>query len=163
MRRKRNKSVYIFIFIYILVLGLCTIFTTFAKYNGMISRNYSTQVAKWNVSVISDEYDILPTMVIGDDSTFQNYNFSITSISEVAVDYSVIISNVPSGVLVKVDDDIIYEEDNNTILINNLGSFNANDTNSTHNHKLTFMVPIGVETIENAIFDLDVIVTQVRP
>ena len=163
MRRKNRKSVYIFIFAYILVLALCDIFTTFAKYKSVVSKSYSSKIAKWDVSIIIDEYHVLPTMVIGDDSTFQDYNFSITSISEVAADYSVIISNVPSGVSVKVDDDIIYDEDNNTISITNLGSFNAKDINSTHNHKLTFMVPIGIEEIENAILDLDVIITQARP
>ena len=102
----------------------------------------------------------MPTMVIGKSSTYQDYNLTVTSLSEVGINYSVIITNVPEGVQIQVDDGNIYNEDNNKITITNLGSFSASDTNTTHIHKLSFIVPIGIDAITNQELDLDVLFTQ---
>ena len=84
---------------------------------------------------------------------------NVESLSEIAIDYKLIISNVPVGLKVKVDNNI-YEADSGVITVNNLGSFEANDNNSTHQHLLKFMVLLGSDTISNRELKIDVIFTQ---
>ena len=87
----------------------------------------------------------------------------MTSTSEIAIDYSLIITNVPTGVQIQIDDDSIYSENNHTITVMNLGFFSAEDINSTHNHKLTMILPLGISAINNQTLDIDVIFTQSMP
>ncbi len=162
MKKKRvlKKKFVVFLSLYAIVFISYFSMTTLAKYTGLLNKNDSISVAKWNVDVVGEDNKTLPTMTIGKSSTYQDYNLSVTSTSEIAINYSVIISNVPSGVEVQVDDDIIYKERYNSIIIENLGFFDAEDTNKTHNHKFTLIVPLGIDAIDNETISIDVIFKQ---
>ena len=160
MKRKLKKKYIAFLSVYALFFISYFTLVTLAKYTNLLNRNGNVSVAKWDVSIAGDNNITLPTMIIGNSSTYQDYNLTVTSLSEVGINYSAIITNVPEGVQIQVDDGNIYNEDNNKITITNLGSFSSNDTNTTHIHKLSFIVPIGIDAITNQELDLDVIFTQ---
>lgn len=150
----------IFSVIYVLFFIVYFSAITIAKYTTVLNSNGNIDVALWDVYVLGNDNVTLPTITIGDSSTYQDYTFSVTSLSEVGLSYSLILSNVPTGIEVQVDDDEVYSESNSEIIISNLGSFDASDNNSTHNHKLTFIAPLGISTISNETIDLDVIFIQ---
>ena len=160
-KRKLKKKFVIFFSIYLVIIAFNIILLSLAKFTNFFEKNGSLDVAKWDVSVKSDD-EILPTMTIGNDSTYQEYNLNVTSKSDVVINYSVVIRDVPTGVNVQVDDSSIYSENNHIITINNLGSFNANDFNNTHNHILKFILPLGIDIIDDATLNLDVVFTQVE-
>lgn len=160
MKKKLKKKYVAFLSVYALFFISYFSLITLAKYTNLLNRNGNVSVAKWDVSIAGDNNITLPTMVIGKSSSYQDYNLSVTSTSEVGINYSVIVTNVPEGVQIQVDDGSIYNEDNNKIIITNLGSFSSNDNNTTHTHKISFIVPIGIETITNQELDMDVIFTQ---
>ena len=160
VKRKLKKKYVAILSVYALFFISYFSLITLAKYTNLLNRNGNVSVAKWDVALLGENNKTLPTMVIGNSSTYQDYTFTVTSTSEVGINYSVIISNVPEGVEIQVDDSDIYNEDNNKITITNLGSFSSKDTNTTHTHKLSFILPIGIDAITNQELDIDVIFTQ---
>lgn len=158
---KTNKKIKSFLYLYALFFVSCFTIITMAKYTGIISKDKDIAVAKWDVSLAGNDNETLPTIVIGDSSTYQEYDLKVTSKSEVAINYALKISNVPHDLIIKIDD-TNYQATRNSIIIDNFGSFNANDTDITHIHKLKFMVPINSNTITGQKLDIDVIFTQVN-
>lgn len=163
MKKKRiSKKLFITIIsIYILLFTTIFSINTYARYKHLLNGNGNLNIAKWDITVAGNDNQTLPTMVIGDSSTYQNYNFSITSISEISSVYCITLNNVPTGMEVQVDDNTTYQENNNTITINNLGSFNINDVNTTHTHKLSFIAPLGINAINNQTININVTISQV--
>ena len=97
---------------------------------------------------------------IENNVTSVNYMFSATSTSNVACDYSIILSNIPNGITVKIDNSQIYTPTNGELLIENLGGFEVDSLNTTHEHILTFISNSGI-TVSNGIeLDLQVDIKQ---
>ncbi len=161
IKRKLKKKYVVFLSSYALLLISYFTMTTFAKYTSLLNVDGKISVAKWDVSIAGQDNIKLPTMYIGDSNTYQSYELSVTSKSETATNYSAIISNVPDGVQIQVDDNDLYSESNNVITIENLGSFNATDINNTHKHKFTILVPFGTNPFSDQQLDIDVIFTQI--
>ena len=159
-RRLKKKFVFFFSLYFILLTSYFTVHT-FSKYLDVIQKQGTVNVAKWNVSIDGETNSSLDIISgnLQDNLEQQSYILTVTSTSEIASDYSILITNVPEGIEVKINDDII-EENNNEILIENVGSFNANDVNSTHNHILTFIDPTSAQEISNQEISIDVIFTQ---
>ena len=151
---KINKRFKSFLYIYALFFVLCFSVITLAKYTGVISGSGTAPVAKWDVRV-SGEEATTDSIIIG--NTSKDYVLSVTSLSEVKVDYSILISDIPSDLVVKVDNEI-KTHTNGSIVID--GVFNANDTNSTHQYNLNFSVPINSDVINNETLKIDVTFTQ---
>ena len=160
MKRKLKKKYIVFLSMYALFFVSCFTLITLAKYTSLLNRNGNVSVAKWDVSIAGENNKTLPTMTIGNSSTYQDYTLTVTSLSEVGITYSAVITGVPTGVQIQVDDNTIYTPTNNTITINNLGSFSANASNTTHTHKLSFIVPIDTDTITNQALDIDIVFVQ---
>ena len=161
IKKETIKRIAFFIAIYIVCFAFYLATTTEGKNAAGISGNKSVGVAKWDVSATGNDNEVM-NMIIGDNASYKNYTLTVTSTSEVSSSYSVKISDVPDGLQVQVDDGTIYDEEDNVILINNVGTFSANDINSTHTHKLTFIVPLGIDEIDNQEINLDVILSQTQ-
>lgn len=165
---KNKKKIKSFIYIYTLFFILCLSIITMAKYTGVISGESSVPVAKWDVSLLGVDGEelpnnkILPTIIIGNSNTYPDYNLKVTSKSEVGVNYKLVISNVPTGLKVKIDDTLEVGPTDSTINVL-LGHFSATNAEVTRNHKLTFIVPDGASPIDNRELNLDVIFEQVNP
>ena len=149
-----------FLYIYALLFTLCFGVLTMAKYTGVVEETGTVSIAKWDVSVAGEDSQTLPTITIGDSTTYQVYNLNVTSESEVALTYDLKISNVPNDLIVEIDN-VEYQPINNEIIIDDLGSFEANDAEPTKVHTMKFIVPIDSETIDAQKLDIDVVFTQV--
>ncbi len=158
MKISNKTKIFLCIYVFFFLLYFGT--TTVAKHVGETEKAGTISVAKWDVSLVGENSQTLPTITIGDSSTYQIYNLRVMSESEVALNYSLKISNVPSDLIVEIDN-VEYIPINNEISINNLGSFVANDPETTKIHQMKFIVPIDSETIDAQKLDIDVTFTQI--
>ncbi len=138
---------------------ILTIFSSYflAKYVSSFSDNDNVSIAKWSVDYTSD----INTLNLVSGNNTGNYILNVTSTSAVSVNYSVVVSNMPGGMEVKVDDGE-YETigASGSITFDNVGSFSANDTNSTHTHTIVFNAPLDSEMPNINSINVDVIFVQ---
>ena len=159
-KRRLKKKFVIFLCLYGLFFVMYFSVVSFAKYTSRITGNSGTmQVAKWDVSVAGSDSTTLPQITIGDASTYQTYNLTVTSLSEVGLTYSVVLRNVPDEVVLSVGG-VDYTPSSGNITIPSMGSIDAGDT-SSKTHIMTFSVPINSDTIASTTMDIDVVFTQV--
>jgi hypothetical protein len=161
MKIKISKKYTVFLYLYALFFLFYFSVSTMARYASTLNSSGTTTVAKWDVSISGLDNQTLPTITIGGSSTYQNYTLTVTSYSEIALDYSLIIDNAPNGLRVQVDGGTTYDAAGGSVTIGYLGSFVANDSTTTHTHTLKFMVPIGGDEFSNQELGIDVIFTQV--
>lgn len=130
----KNKTNRIFV---LLVLSAMLLPTTYSRYITTESSNAVSSLAKWDVRYIEGGSNSVNLIALNNSSA--NYLFSIRSLSEVACDYSITISNVPNNVSLTVDGkSTVYTPVSGTITVPNIGSFEIDSLNDTNNHTLTF-------------------------
>ena len=96
----------------------------------------------------------------------QDYRLTVTNNSEVAVIYTIIIKNLPSGVKVGIDDGTLQNQDaNNQVQFtnNSLYTLAASGANRSATHKLTFAAPLGTAEVTNQGINVEVIFIQKNP
>ncbi len=124
----------------ILVIGILLIFYavhTFALLRSSTNGSSSIKTATWSVtrnqSQSGDSIEIIPGI------TTDSYTLTVQSNSEVDVIYSIIISNLPTGVEVDLDNSGNYiTPTSGTVRISPAGTINYNDSTKTKNHTITF-------------------------
>lgn len=156
---KLKKKFVVFLCLYGLFFILYFSVVSFAKYTSSVNKSGSIGVAKWDVSVAGSDSQTLPQITIGDASTYQTYNLTVTSLSEVGLTYSLVLSNVPDDVVITIGG-VNYTPTNGNITVPNLGSIDAGDTTNKV-HAMTFSVPIDSDQITSETMDIDVVFTQV--
>lgn len=156
---KLKKKFVVFLCLYGLFFVMYFSVVSFAKYTSSVNKSGSIGVAKWDVSVAGSDSQTLPQITIGDASTYQTYNLTVTSLSEVGLTYSLVLSNVPDDVVITIGG-VDYTPANGNITVPNLGSIDAGDTTNKV-HAMTFSVPIDSDQITSETMDIDVVFTQV--
>ena len=140
----KNKKIRLFVFMYFIFLSLYFSIYTFSKYSGRVNGNGELSVAKWDISLASENNSI---SLMGGGSSV-NYNLNVTSNSDVGIDYYVTISNIPNGVILTVDgrDPITINGD---VDLGKVGTIYANDETKTKTHVLNFKAPLGIGEVSN--------------
>ena len=156
---KLKKKFVVFLCLYGLFFVMYFSVVSFAKYTSSVNKSGSIGVAKWDVSVAGSDSQTLPQITIGDASTYQTYNLTVTSLSEVGLTYSLVLSNVPDDVVITIGG-VNYTPTNGNITVPNLGSIDAGDTTNKV-HAMIFSVPIDSDQITSKTMDIDVVFTQV--
>lgn len=142
------------------VLMLLMIFSSYvlAKYISSVSGSSSASVAKWAVNWAATSSSIVDLISGNSDGS---YSFNVTSNSEVAASYSIIVSSMPSGMEIKLDNGSFQTAGvGGTVTFNNVGSFTASDVNYTHSHTLTFNSPLAANLTGANSVNVDVRFTQ---
>ena len=150
-----NKVVKILIF----AIGIPLIFYavhTFALMRSGTSGSGSLDAATWSVtrnySQSGDSIDIYP------GGATDSYTLTVQSAAEVDVLYKIIISNLPAGVQVDIDNTGYLPPDaNGNLTIENANTvINYNDAVKTKNHILTFKATAGASLVTDQEIDIDV-------
>ncbi len=154
----KNKKILFYILFILLVVTILPfgVSETLAIYRSSVQANGSLNTATWSVSAISQQGNTLN--LVSDGVSTQNYSLTVQSLSEVDVDYTIIISNLPAGVEIALDDNNFLPQTNNTITFN--GSILYNDATKIKNHILKFRSNVGTTAISNREIDIDVIFKQ---
>lgn len=156
-KRKLKKKFVAFIFLYFVIISSIFIMRTISKFSTSINENASVDVASWNVS--SNLPNATVTLVPVVDYT---YNLSVTSNSDVAVSYSIKVSNLATNTFVILDGNKL-SDGSSSVTFSNVGTINANASTKTKNHKLKFKVAPEVTESTNRNVKIDVIFTQNIP
>lgn len=160
MKKRRLKRKFkVFLTIYFVLFTSFLSVDTLAKYAGNSSGTGTISIAKWDVSLVGDDNNSI-NIIKG--NTTQEYKLKVISKSDVGITYSIIFTNVPIGLQVKIDDNVYVSALNNEIKINNVGIIDANATNKTKEHTLTFNALLETSDSTNKEIDMDVIFTQVN-
>lgn len=151
MKKKILKSI---ILVVTILLVFCAI-QTFAIFRKIASGTGTLDAATWSVtrsqSQSGDSIDIMPGL------TTDDYTLTVQSNSEVDVIYSIIISNLPTGVEVDLDNSGNYRTPTSgTITIDPAGTINYNDAQKTKIHTLTFRATSGAQLVTDQSINIDV-------
>jgi hypothetical protein len=151
MKKKLLNPTFIIISILIVFGSL----QTFALLRRANSGAGSIKTSSWSVTRSQSQNGDSIDLVAG--GATDNYILTVQSSSEVDVIYSIIISNLPSGVEVDLDNSGNYRSPvNGTITIRPAGTINYNDQVKTKNHTLTFRAGSETNPITNREIDIDV-------
>ena len=160
-KRKKalRKKLTTFFMLYFAFFTLYFSANTLSKYVGKISGEQTdVGIAKWEVSVNTDNTSNDIVLVAG--NTVQEYKLNVISTSEIASKYYINISNIPNDIQVSLDGGEPQKPIENKVTFFDIGSFNTNETNSTHNHILRFEAPLEASVVENLEMQLDVVFIQ---
>ena len=155
-KRKMKKKFVVFFSLYIVILSSYFFIRTFSKYSTSVNKLGSITVAKWDVSANIPTSDI--NLIAGNN--IENYTLTVTSESEVATDYSIIISNLPDNIQVALDDDNYIDAVNGQVEFNSAGGFNANAANSSDTHVLKIKALVDADSQVNRKISVDVVFAQ---
>ena len=150
------KRIRHFLYIYALLFTLCFGVLTMAKYTGVAEETGTVSIAKWDVLANIPTEDI--NLVAGNN--IDTYTLTVTSKSEVATNYSIVISNLPIGVQVALDNNNYKNVSSGKVQFNNVGSFNANASNTSKNHTLKIKAELYADEQTNKKIKVDVVFTQ---
>ncbi len=153
-----RKKIIVIILLPVLILLTLHAMKTFGLLRSSGSATGSLPTAKWvvtrNQSASTDSIEVIP------GQSTDTYTLTVTSASEVDVKYTVIVSNLPAGVEVQLDDGTFQTPSNGTIRLTKsggvTGTINYNDSVKTKTHILTFRATSGAQTISNQEIDIDV-------
>ena len=153
-----KKKIIIIILLPILMLLTLYALQTFGLLRNNGSATGSLPAAQWSVSrsqsASTDSIELIP------NTSTDTYNLTVTSSSEVDVKYTVIVSNLPAGVEVQLDDGTFQTPSNGTIRLTKsggvTGTINYNDDPKTKNHTLTFRAASSAQAISEQEIDIDV-------
>lgn len=149
--------------IIIVLLALISFSNSFlsAKYTFSLNNYGSTaKIAKWNVSYDTSE-NASDTLELISGNETKSYIIKVTSTSEVATSYSIVLSNVPSEMEVKIDERPYQTPINNAIEFENINAFSGNDMNTTFTHTLTFNAPLESDIANTTNIGINVKFTQI--
>ena len=148
----KKKMLFVLSFV---VMIFAIVATTFAIFRGSSSATGSIRAATWSISrsqsESGDSLEIVPEL------STDVYNLTVTSESEVDVTYTIIISNLPSGVEVALDNGTYQTPTSGTVRISNAQTvINYNDAVKTKNHTLTFRATSSAQAVSDQEIDIDV-------
>lgn len=155
----KKKVIITFSIVLFFALSLGAIFT-FAIFRGNGVAEGDLATAKWSVtrsqSATGDSLVVIPGLLEDE------YDLTVTSTSEVDIKYKVLISNLPSGVEVALDDGSYLTPTGGSLTItNNNLRINYNDSNKTKTHIIHLRAATGTTAVENQSINIDVEFSQV--
>ncbi len=148
-----------FLLICVIILTLSYSFYSTARYTSDITGNSNVSIAKWNVSVSPITQTNTFNAIAGNTVPI-DYTVRVTSTSQVSSNYSIVVTNIPTGVKVSIDDGTEQIPVNNAVTFSNAGTFNIGDANNYRDHKLTFSVPIESNAVNNNNINIQVVFSQ---
>ena len=155
-KRKLKKKFVVFFSLYLVLLTSFFAIRTYSKFSNSVDKTGSLSIAKWDVLANIPTEDI--NLVAGNN--IDTYTLTVTSKSEVATNYSIVISNLPIGVQVALDNNNYKNVSSGKVQFNNVGSFNANASNTSKNHTLKIKAELYADEQTNKKIKVDVVFTQ---
>jgi len=139
---------------FVFVVAIFFVIQTFAMYRDSASGEGTIPAATWSVTrSYSDPNDSLE---LTSGTITDDYTLTVQSNSKVDVIYDIIISNLPEGVVVSLDDGSDLPQEEGKITIPNAGTINYNDSEKVREHTLTFKAISGATAVSEQEIDIDV-------
>ena len=161
MKKKRKFKITIMLVFsaFLIVFDLSFIISSLAKYVvNLPSSQKSTSVANWDVSVN------LPSASVSLESLNVQgaYTLTVTNNSEVSSKYSIVVSNIPTGTIVALDNGA-FKSGTGTVTFSNVGTISANATTKTKTHTIKFKAFPEETEVSNKNVKVEVVFEQTKP
>lgn len=118
----------------------------------VIERNDEIQVAGWSVDVSTTSSDSM-TLDAGEGA--QTYELTVANNSDVASDYAIKVSNIPSGVKIGLDiqsdSDLVVPTAGEVVFTNTSGSLGYAAPDNTRSHVLTLVAEPTANITQNGV------------
>lgn len=156
----KNKKRLIIVVILVGIAAVLLAFgpKTLAMFRSEKNGNVNLKLAEWNVEVNKTSQEDSIDLVSG--VTNQSYTLKVKNISEVDIDYKIIINNLPTGVEVSLDGGNFQIPDNGTIIFENVDKILYTDNSKEKSHTLEFKSNVGTEEVSNREINIKVIAKQ---
>ncbi|MBE5762192.1 MAG: hypothetical protein E7334_09365 [Clostridiales bacterium] len=134
---------------YLLIATIVFSAVSFAGYASKAIGSDSARVAKFDVSVAAAQSNEDIELDLSEDSPSGTYAFTVTNNSEVAVNYTIVVSGCPEGVEISVDDSHSLETPR-TLAIG-----------AVHNRTLTFTPADDAEGVDPTSVSISIVAEQI--
>ena len=157
MDRKRI----IIIILMVIVSSLFLMPSSFSAFKSGENGDTVATLAKWNVSL--EQNGIVNSLTIIPGMRNDSYTLNVRNSSDVDIKYDVIVSNLPSGVNVTIDNKNPDLTSANTLTFNNVGTILYNTNNNLNTHTLVFTATNNATFVNNQNVNINVIAKQILP
>ena len=149
------------IIILVLVLSFFVIKGSYALYRNIVNPSADIAAATWSVTLNQTGENNNLSVVAGDENSTASYTVNITSISQVDIIYSIVVEDIPEGIIVKLDDGEYQTPTNGQVIYTDVSTINYSDTNKTKSHILTFKANSNAAAALQEEININVIARQV--
>ena len=153
----KNKRIKVILVIVGLVLLLVPI--SFALFKKMVTGTTSIAAADWSITLEQD--GISNSLTLVPELSTTTYTVNVKSESEVDAIYSIVVSNLPSGVEVSIDGVTYPPVSNGSVTFPDAGTILHNAQTKTNSHTLTFRGLNGATVVSNQAVSVNVIAEQI--
>ena len=148
----------------VLIISLLLVFfvsSSFAIFKKSVPTNNRLTLASWNVHL--NQTGVNNSLVVANGLQEASYLLHVYNESQFDVRYSIVISNIPSGVEVAIDDPTDYHapQSNNTYSAADVGKILYTDSDHENTHTIYFRATSGASFVNNQTVNIDVIVKQI--
>lgn len=150
--RMQNKNVKLIALVCLLILFCVP--STLSLIKRIIGSSGMINTATWSVAL--NQTGVNNSLQVMYDNLNANYTLNVTSTSDVDVQYTIVVRNIPSGVEVKLDNGSFQTPSNNVVTFNNAGSIYYSDVSKEKTHVLTFKANNGATVVNNQTVTVDV-------
>lgn len=164
LKEKKVLKKILIVLIYVYLFISLSYFTTdtLSRYFTILPESSSSlDIAKWEVYLDTTDNTADVLDLVSGGNTNKNYILKVTSNSDVAVNYSIEVSDLEPGLSVLLDGNNSGTVLNDKVIFENAGSFDAGNNNAINEHILTFSTTLGTGDIDGNSVKIDVIFTQV--
>ena len=157
INKEENKKIFkYFLIMYIFLISNIFITKTYSKIVSSVSRKGNLAVAKFNVSAMFSNESL--NLISGNN--IESYMLNVINNSEVAINYSIVISNVPDGITVSLDDGVFIDPDSNHQIKFISGKLIPTKDSATKSHLLHFKSLLDLNNLFNYEMQIEVVFTQ---
>ncbi len=148
------------IVVILFILALFIVRSSFALFRGSLASTTAITAAEWNVTLeqtgVNNNLTIIPGLANA------TYTLNVKSLSDVDINYDVVISNLTSGIEISLDGVNFTPANNGTVTFTNVGTIPYNSANNGIDSKtLTFRGANGATLVNNRTVTVNVIAKQV--
>ena len=145
-----NKKIIKIVLLLLVVVLNSSILFTYSMFRSSKTGNGTINGATWSVSSVGNKNSIT---LIGGGSE-ETYTITVQNNSEVDLNYSILLTNIPNGVQVKLDNGNFITVSNNQITFSNVGTLLYGAV--SRNHTLTFKTSINSTEVSSQSVNVNV-------
>lgn len=153
-----NTDILKYVITIMVALAFVIIPSSLSVYKSGSNSSKTISLAKWDVELNQDDEN--GTLSVIPNATTATYTINIEATSEVDMEYVIVVSNLPAGIEVSVDNGAYRPQSNNSITFDEDWTILYSDVDKTRSHVLTFRATSGAAAISNQNVDISVIAQQ---
>ena len=151
-----KKTKVILLIVCLVLFAIPVSFSLFKK-----QRNSESSVTSADWSITLEQTGVNNNLTLVPELSTSTYTLNVKSESEVDAKYSIVVSNLPSGVEVSLDGETYPPVSNGSVTFPNAGTILHNAQTKTNTHTLTFRGLNGATVVSNQAVSVNVIAEQI--